>query len=268
MFDRFSKAFLRKDKGSDSESENRLQDREYDPGNQPNSPEREAGGKTSPIKMDSNSRLEIENDANDKRKPVVEVYTSMSPYISCAMYTFFSVSMVLSNKAISTSLDQSIRAKMPQMSVILYQNIIAVILVETAKYFKYIDYPNFSRETAQSWLPMNALFVAMLCSGFLALCYISVPMVQTLKNVANLFTVAGDWYFFGEIVSTLSLSAIFIMCIGAAFASANDLEFSWIGYFWMLVNCLCTASYTLYMRYASRLVVIYIEKLHLHSYSF
>ena len=65
---------------------------------------------------------------------------------------------------------------------------------------------------AQAWLPMNALFVAMLCSGFLALCYISVPMVQTLKNVANLVTVAGDWYFFGETVSVLSITAIFIMC--------------------------------------------------------
>lgn len=34
-------------------------------------------------------------------------------------------------------------------------------------------------------------------------------------------------------------------------AGVNDLEFSWIGYFWMIVNCACTAFYTLYMRYVS-----------------
>ena len=251
MFERISKSLLRKDKGSDSESEIGMRGRQKDiedsgSSNKSSSPDRESG---------LISSMKGENDVNQKKKPMVEVYTAMSPYISCAMYTFFSVSMVLSNKAISTTLDPEIRARMPQMSVILYQNIIAVILVETAKRLKYIDYPNFSKETAQAWLPMNALFVAMLCSGFLALCYISVPMVQTLKNVANLVTVAGDWYFFGETVSVLSITAIFIMCVGAAFASANDLEFNLIGYFWMFVNCICTASYTLYMRYASRFVV-------------
>ena len=257
MFERITKSLMRKDKGSDNESDVGLrgrQNEDFGSNSKPSSPDREAGKALMMTDMNvhTNTRKIEENDVNEKRKPVVEVYTVMSPYISCAMYTFFSVSMVLSNKAISTTLEPEIRARMPQMSVILYQNIIAVILVETAKAFKYIEYPNFSKETAQAWLPMNALFVAMLCSGFLALCYISVPMVQTLKNVANLVTVAGDWYFFGETVSTLSITAIFIMCIGAAFASANDLEFNLIGYFWMFVNCMCTASYTLYMRYASR----------------
>ncbi len=34
-------------------------------------------------------------------------------------------------------------------------------------------------------------------------------------------------------------------------ASVNDLEFNLVGYFWMLVNCMSTAGYILYMRYAS-----------------
>lgn len=41
------------------------------------------------------------------------------------------------------------------------------------------------------------------------------------------------------------------MTVGAVMAGANDLQFSWIGYTWMIVNCVLTAVYTLYMRYVS-----------------
>lgn len=41
------------------------------------------------------------------------------------------------------------------------------------------------------------------------------------------------------------------MTIGAVMAGANDLQFSLQGYLWMVVNCVLTAAYTLYMRYAS-----------------
>lgn len=49
----------------------------------------------------------------------------------------------------------------------------------------------------------------------------------------------------------MTIAAIAIMTLGAIMAGINDLEFNAIGYFWMGVNCLFTASYTLYMRYAS-----------------
>ena len=176
--------------------------------------------------------------------------------ISCMMYTFFSVSMVLANKAISQTMSPSIRVHLPQMSIILYQNMIAVALVQGAKALKLIDYPDFQFSVAYSWLPMNALFVLMLCSGFMSLVYVSVPMVQTFKNLTNLVTVAGDWLIFNEQVSVLSLLAILIMTVGAVFAGLNDIDFQWIGYFWMITNCVMTASYTLYMRFASRNIKI------------
>jgi hypothetical protein len=160
------------------------------------------------------------------------------------MYSFFSISMVLSNKAISATLDPSLRSKMPQMSIILYQNVLAVVLVELAKFLKFIEYPNFQLSVAYSWLPMNALFVSMLCSGFLSLCYVNVPMVQTFKNLTNILNVFGDWYFFGELASPLSVVAIFLMTIGAVFAGINDLQFNLVGYFWMIMNCICTACKT------------------------
>lgn len=51
--------------------------------------------------------------------------------------------------------------------------------------------------------------------------------------------------------SWLTLLSIFTMTLGAVLAGMNDLEFNFVGYCWMAVNCLFTAGYTLYMRYAT-----------------
>jgi GDP-mannose transporter len=52
--------------------------------------------------------------------------------------------------------------------------------------------------TAKAWLPVNLLFIGMLCSGLISFVYVSVPMITIFKNLTNLITVAGDWYFFNE----------------------------------------------------------------------
>ena len=106
--------------------------------------------------------------------------------------------MVLSNKAISSTLSPEARTNLPQLSVILFQCLIAVVLVEGAKILKIVEYPAFSFKTAKSWLPLNILFIGMLVTGFLSLVYVSVPIVTVFKNLSNLATVTGDIYIFGE----------------------------------------------------------------------
>jgi GDP-mannose transporter len=118
--------------------------------------------------------------------------------MSCTVYSLCSISMVLVNKYISSSLSEEVKQKLPQLSVVLYQCIIAVVLVEFARFMKWVDYPQFSFKTARQWLPVNLLFIGMLCSSFIALIYISVPMFTVFKNLSNIITVTGDWYLFKE----------------------------------------------------------------------
>lgn len=127
--------------------------------------------------------------------PVISVFTSI---MSCIFYTICSVSMVLVNKAISANMTVEMRHKLPDFAIVLYQCLIAVVLVEFARLFNIVEYPLFNLRTAKSWLPVNILFVGMLCSGFISLVYVSVPMVTIFKNLSNLITVFGDWYLFGE----------------------------------------------------------------------
>lgn len=171
--------------------------------------------------------------------------------LSILMYVCCSVSMVLVNKCISVSLEPEVRARMPQISVIAFQCFVAVVLVEVAKAYKFVDYPAFDMKTAKAWLPLNVLFVSMLCTGFLSLVYNNVPMVTVCKNLANFFTILGDFWFFGERVSQLTITAVAVMTSGAIYAGFNDLGFSAVGYMWMLLNCISTSGYVLYMRFAS-----------------
>lgn len=51
--------------------------------------------------------------------------------------------------------------------------------------------------------------------------------------------------------SWLTIASILTMTLGAVLAGMNDLEFNLVGYIWMAINCVFTASYTLYMRFAT-----------------
>ena len=189
--------------------------------------------------------------AKDKLNILTNSGSYFVPLLSCTMYTFCSVSMVLANKLISTSLPEEGRKSLPQISVILFQCVVAVLLAEGAKFLKIIDYAPFNLAVARQWLPLNLIFIGMLCSGFLALTYVSVPMVTVTKNCANLITVFGDAFIFKEYTPPLTVISVLLMTLAAIMASFNDLEFNAMGYIWLVVNCLCTSSYVLYMRFAS-----------------
>ena len=131
--------------------------------------------------MSRNDAIQSPVTENQMSKEAKASSSFWAGILSCCMYTFCSVSMVLSNKAISTSLPVEDRKRMPQLTVILFQCIVAVILVESAKALKWIEYPNFNFVTARAWLPLNMLFIGMLVTGFLSLVYVSVPMVTVFK---------------------------------------------------------------------------------------
>ena len=141
------------------------------------------------------SSVIAKNDSTKEHYSTVSFITSV---MSCVFYTFTSVSMVLVNKAVSYNLSPAVRQKLPDLGVILYQCLIAVTLVEICKYFKFVDYPSLNIKLVKSWLPVNILFIGMLWSGFISLVYVSVPIATIFKNLANLGTVWGDWFFFKE----------------------------------------------------------------------
>ena len=136
--------------------------------------------------------------------------------------------------------------------LVVFQAVIAVIAVEFSKFMGWVEYPSFSMATAKQWAPVNIFFCGMLFTGMGSLQYNSVPMVTIFKNITNIVVTFGDYYFFGSHVEGLVMAAFGIMLAGALFAAKNDVSISLIGLFWMAMNCLTTAAYILYMKFATK----------------
>jgi GDP-mannose transporter len=138
--------------------------------------------------------------------------------------------------------------------LVVFQAIVAVIAVESSKKMGWVDYPSFDMKTAKEWAPVNIFFCAMLFTGMASLQFNSVPMVTVFKNITNIFTALGDYYFFDTKVEPLVFVAFGVMLGGALFAAKNDVEITSIGLFWMAANCLSTSGYILYMKFATKTV--------------
>jgi drug/metabolite transporter (DMT)-like permease len=81
------------------------------------------------------------------------------------------------------------------------------------------------------------------CCARGSLQYLSVPLVTIFKNVTNIIILVGDWYFFKQPTSAPIVLSLLLMLAGAVMAGFADIAFSAVGYTWMALNCLATASY-------------------------
>ena len=136
--------------------------------------------------------------------------------------------------------------------LVVFQAIVAVICVDICKRLHWVEYPNFNLKTAKQWAPVNIFFCLMLFTGMASLQYNTVPMVTIFKNVTNVTTTIGDYYFFGSQSEFLVMVAFGIMLFGAIAAAWNDIEIKPVGIFWMICNCLSTSGYVLYMKYSTK----------------
>ena len=138
--------------------------------------------------------------------------------------------------------------------LVVFQAIAAVLLVEGCRHAKLVDYPPVTVNILRAWAPVNIFFCFMLFTGMAALETNSVPMVTVFKNVANICTATGDYFFYGNRSENLAIAAFFVMLGGAVFAASNDVTVTFRGMFWMLANCLSTSGYVLYMKHATQTI--------------
>ncbi|KAG2452842.1 hypothetical protein HYH02_002188 [Chlamydomonas schloesseri] len=87
----------------------------------------------------------------------------------------------------------------------------------------------------------------MNATGFYALMSVSAGMFTVLKNLSNLLTILGDWYFFNKTYSWQVWACLGLMILSAGLGGWTDLSFSAEGYAWQLVNCVFTAAYSLHL---------------------
>lgn len=214
-------------------------------------------GKLLDVSVSPKSRIEksptLETVGN-LRSPQNATTSPLKAVLACLLYSFCSVSMVLVNKSLASSYNHFLEKGNLNVLLVIFQAITAVLAVEFSKKMGWVDYPSFDVNTARQWAPVNILFCAMLFTGMASLQHNSVPMVTVFKNITNIFTGIGDFYFFGTKVESLVFVAFAVMLGGAAFAAKNDVAITAVGIFWMALNCISTSGYILYMKFATKSV--------------
>ncbi len=158
--------------------------------------------------------------------------------------------MVLLNKAALSSFDFT-----SPVSLLFFQCFVCVVLVKVWETAGFIRLEPFSWKIVQLWFPVNVIFVGMTWSSFAALKNLGVPMATVLKNLTNLFVIAGDMTFYGKRYGLYVWITLALMTVSALCGAVTDLEFNPVGYTWQLVNCAFTAGYSLYLRGAMDRVV-------------
>jgi len=183
---------------------------------------------------------------------VVQVISVQSKAVTaCALYSFCSVAMVLTNKSLASNYNDKAPTDL-NILLVVFQAIAAILCVQLSKQMNWVDYPKLTWEVVHMWIPVNLFFCAMLFTGMASLQHNSVPMVTIFKNITNIMVAFGDFFFFNALVETLVIASFAVTLGGAIAAAWNDITSTWTGLFWMAANCCSTAGYVLYMKFATK----------------
>lgn len=101
----------------------------------------------------------------------------------------------------------------------------------------------------------------MIYTGTRALRNLSIPVYTIFKNLTIILIAYGEVQWFGGSVPSMALFSFALMIFSSIIAAWADVKHALeshgaatklatlnAGYIWMMLNCLATASYTLYMR--------------------
>lgn len=114
--------------------------------------------------------------------------------------------------------------------------------------------------------PISLCLIGMIYTSTWALRYLSIPVYTIFKNLTIILIAYGEVLWFGGSVSSMALFSFGLMVMSSVIAAWADIKHALdthgtttgaaatqlstlnTGYIWMMMNCLTTAGYVLYMR--------------------
>ena len=74
---------------------------------------------------------------------------------------------------------------------------------------------------------------------------------MVFKSFSTVGTAICDHYIFGQVITPSIFGSLVVMVFSAVAASLNDLEYNLVGYCWMILNCVFTSSYVVFLLHLS-----------------
>ncbi|KAG9289433.1 hypothetical protein G9A89_007994 [Geosiphon pyriformis] len=190
--------------------------------------------------------------AKNLRKPGIKSAVAATRALPILSYCGASILMTVTNKYVLSAYEFNMN-----FLLLTIQSIVCVILLYGFKAFNLINFREIESHISKKWLPIVFLLIAMIYTGSKSLQFLSIPVYTIFKNLTIILIAYGEVLWFGGSVTRLMVTS-FILMIGSSVIAAwadittniaitSESSFN-MGYFWMGINCLATASFTLTMR--------------------
>ncbi|KAI7851381.1 triose-phosphate transporter family-domain-containing protein [Circinella umbellata] len=150
------------------------------------------------------------------------------------------------------------------------QSVVTVGFLQVFKFLNLIKFREFNTEEAKKWFPITIFLVAMIYTGSKALQFLPIPVYTIFKNLTIILIAYGEVLWFGGNVTKLMMTSFTLMTLSSVIAGWSDVAVAitsmtnaynytqqvattatsvpLLGYFWMIFNCISSASFVLYMR--------------------
>ncbi|GAB7347903.1 hypothetical protein MBLNU459_g5426t1 [Dothideomycetes sp. NU459] len=185
-----------------------------------------------------------------------------SPVIPILAYCGSSILMTVTNKYVLSGLDFNLN-----FFLLCVQSVVCVIAIQSCKSAGIITYRDFNSDEAKKWFPISVLLIGMIYTSTKALQFLSIPVYTIFKNLTIILIAYGEVLWFGGSVSGMALFSFGLMVLSSLIAAWADIQHALSsyggsqsseasdkistlnsGYIWMMLNCICSATYVLGMR--------------------
>lgn len=168
--------------------------------------------------------------------------------VSILCYCASSILMTTTNKYVVSGYHFNLN-----FFLLAIQSIVCLLVIAILKYFGVITYRKFNSNEAKKWSPIAFLLVLMIYTSSKALQFLAIPIYTIFKNLTIILIAYGEVLWFGGEVTPMALGSFILMVFSSVIATYGDTDSTGsynfnIGYFWMALNCLSSASFVLFMR--------------------
>jgi drug/metabolite transporter (DMT)-like permease len=151
-----------------------------------------------------------------------------------AQYCVASVVMMLGNKLAVTALPLA-------CTLVIIQTIGTLVLLQLPYCQKQMA--PFSIKVAITWLPMAALFSAMMFTSLKCFAYAGVSTILTFRNAGTIATTVVEYFVRGTPVNARIILSEALVLFGAVLYANGAVDFSWLGTLWIAANITAQVSY-------------------------
>lgn len=203
---------------------------------------------------------------SDSRSGGIGVAGAVAPILS---YCIASIMMTVVNKYTVSGAHFTMN-----LFVLLCQSSVGVLIVWICKKFGLIRVRDLTARDIKAWFPISTMLVFVIWTGSKALQHLPISIYTIFKNLTIILIAYGEVIWFGGRVTQIVFSSFVLMVSSSIIAAWPDISHGMdslgkndnapgavpsslqsalpsigtSGYFWMLINCLVSATYVLVMR--------------------